>query len=471
MWYTTWVTAQGYDSVRQPPTPASGRPPQGGAVIGPPAYCGTVGALQRHAAHDDLGAKLASAVIQRASVNASRCFSATRLGAPSSARIARPTHRLLSRVHYPELRAVGPDYATETTDASMQYESARFKIELCSNVYARVHDASSVPDGQQYAIADHQVSGIRQFGGRYAPSSQTVTMTGQEWRERLELWRATFNAAYFAADGSATYPGNVPPDFKLTTGHQDWLKKILKRGVDRDDASARTATTVTVNPNGLLVRNSGELVDTSRSITWFSGVGWEIYVLSATGVLHLSRHVAGRRHHSSLLGTPTTTTSLAVDAAAAGEIKVFEGKVEELNNKSGHYTAGDAQMRQIVHHLRKNNASIDGTRLTDHAGAQISDDALQWWEGASAPAGATYEQHKLKVVYMSYLRKDPTKVKDLWIARQWTGIPGATKNKSDNSPVPPREVRQALKAAFGEDRWIPTSGHGTPTVPVSPPNL
>jgi hypothetical protein len=131
---------------------------------------------------------------------------------------------------------------------------------------------------------------------------------------------------------------------------------LATRLVEYDDTSAAQDKTLVSISGGSLKRSAthdspSAAVDTSASVTQHTGKGWEIFVMSPTGALHMASHKIGKYHHSSLLGGGATS--------AAGTIKATGGTIEKLNNKSGHYQPGPAQMRQALHRLQKDGVSLN----------------------------------------------------------------------------------------------------------------
>lgn len=89
----------------------------------------------------------------------------------------------------------------------------------------------------------------------------------------------------------------------------------------------------------------GQPLDTTMMTTAFSGPGYGIFVMSIEGHIHVSSHIVGNRHHSSLLGGGVT--------AAAGELKTNkQGKLLWLSNKSGHYQPDLGHLLEILHELQ-----------------------------------------------------------------------------------------------------------------------
>ncbi|MDB6106462.1 MAG: hypothetical protein JWO52_6461 [Gammaproteobacteria bacterium] len=96
-------------------------------------------------------------------------------------------------------------------------------------------------------------------------------------------------------------------------------------------------------------------LDTTEMLTHTSGPGKAIYIMSAAGNIHVSSHVVGNRHHSSLLkGAPV---------ACGGELEVKSGQLVWLSNKSGHYAPQVPHLLQTIHQLDKKQVPMD-FRLT-----------------------------------------------------------------------------------------------------------
>ena len=94
---------------------------------------------------------------------------------------------------------------------------------------------------------------------------------------------------------------------------------------------------------GLLYTMDDKPFDTTSMVTHFSGPGYAIYVMSREGNFHVSSHSVGNRHHSSLLAGQSV--------ACAGEMKVKEGRLLKISNKSGHYTPDVFHFLQTLHSL------------------------------------------------------------------------------------------------------------------------
>ncbi len=122
-------------------------------------------------------------------------------------------------------------------------------------------------------------------------------------------------------------------------------------------ALAQGLTQLHPHIDGLLYINANHTTkfDTSAMVTAFKGRGWAIYVMSETGNLHASAHSVGSRHHSSLLA--------GASVAGAGEMRVLQGKLIEISNKSGHYAPAAAHFLQVFYVLQKRGVSLFNTKV------------------------------------------------------------------------------------------------------------
>jgi len=94
-----------------------------------------------------------------------------------------------------------------------------------------------------------------------------------------------------------------------------------------------------------------ELVDTAKMASYHSGPGVAIYVMSKQRNLHIHSHVIGGYHHSSLLhGAPVF---------GAGELKVNQGTIELLTNKSGHYAPKRESLYCVLSMLQNKKVPLE----------------------------------------------------------------------------------------------------------------
>jgi len=123
-------------------------------------------------------------------------------------------------------------------------------------------------------------------------------------------------------------------------------------------AAAQGLTQLHPHYDGLLYMDAHHATkfDTENLVTHFGGKGWAIYVMSDTGNIHASSHSVGYRHHSSLLA--------GANVAGAGEMRVLQGKLVNISNKSGHYAPAAAHLLQVLHVLRKRRVSLMHTHVS-----------------------------------------------------------------------------------------------------------
>ena len=127
--------------------------------------------------------------------------------------------------------------------------------------------------------------------------------------------------------------------------------KTMQATVMYDSTAAKQGLTKIKIDGGKLITADGTPLDTTKMVTMQSGPGAAIYVMSVEGNIHVHSHAVGHYHHSSLLaGAPV---------AGAGEIKVSNGRITWLSNKSGHYKAGRDNLLQVLAVLQKKCIGLD----------------------------------------------------------------------------------------------------------------
>lgn len=128
------------------------------------------------------------------------------------------------------------------------------------------------------------------------------------------------------------------------------LGDISNRRVHYDSPAEQRATSIRVH-DGLLHRDDGVLLDTTQGSTFFAGQGSEMFVLDATGVLHVAPHRIGEYQHSSLVA--------GADVAMSGEIRATAGRIIALTDRSGHYRPDAVHMRQLLELLDRRGVDLD----------------------------------------------------------------------------------------------------------------
>jgi hypothetical protein len=184
-------------------------------------------------------------------------------------------------------------------------------------------------------------------------------------------------------------------------------------------------------------------------VTHVSGPGYAIYVMSATGNIHVSSHSVGHRHHSSLLAGKAV--------AGAGELKCTKGQLTSLSNKSGHYRPEVRHLTQVLHQLLKNGVPPTFSMKVYPEGKQYASAAIYLSELAPEK---DYELVKLRR-YHRYLKNDilSKHQPDPWREFLDTEELGVY-NAITNQMVPHKEVRQWLKSQGMYGTQVTQSGKG-----------
>lgn len=127
-------------------------------------------------------------------------------------------------------------------------------------------------------------------------------------------------------------------------------EKLHRVLVEYSDEKEQEQTKIKLQGNKLH-RSSGLPANTNISATYMQGTGKEIFVMGRKGNIHMASHKLGKFHHSSLLA--------GSDVAFAGEIKVVNGEIKWLSNKSGHYKPTESQLLSFLRHLQNMGISLD----------------------------------------------------------------------------------------------------------------
>ena len=108
---------------------------------------------------------------------------------------------------------------------------------------------------------------------------------------------------------------------------------------------------------GKLYDITGRLFDTTLTDTIFSR-GKSIFVMSKEGKIYASiSHKVGEFHHSSFLA--------GAEVAAAGEIRVVKGILEEVTRKSGHYQPSRSVNIQFIKQLEVEKVTTKNIIISD----------------------------------------------------------------------------------------------------------
>ncbi|MFP4310419.1 MAG: hypothetical protein ACLFS9_00365 [Nitriliruptoraceae bacterium] len=252
------------------------------------------------------------------------------------------------------------------------------------------------------------------LGGNQAPATKYGQVRslgsgyeGESESNRLDFVLAVFNsslAAHLRVEGilsgshqevlAMLNAGRLPSDAAEVANDPAVARKMLieQMGWRAEDIpmvmQARTTYLATdddrrayeLTGGGTLMQNGAPFDTTAPEPMYskFSGKGWGIYVMAPDGRLYAGSHRVGLFHHSSFLA--------GSDVAGAGEIKAEGGKLRGITNKSGHYTPGPEQMRQVLEELAGRGTSLAGVELRLVGAANPGPfDAATWLREQTAP--------------------------------------------------------------------------------------
>lgn len=248
-------------------------------------------------------------------------------------------------------------------------------------------------------------------------------MSIEEARRKVDYFRK-----WLAAEGaSADKDGNI-----------EWGKlKDLKVVYDHD--LAKQGMTKIHFTSGRLFTDAACTIplSTEKMVTHFSGPGKAIFVMGAAGNIHVSSHVVGNRHHSSLLAGD--------DVACAGELQATAGILEWLSNKSGHYMPKVSHLLQVLHVLQKNTVPmVFSLKVLSASGAKDYDKVGDFLAEMELNEEPDYELEKL-FAYSAHLEDSILNLNG-WRWRHPPQEKPGVYTLATNQFVPHGEVRKWLKS-------------------------
>lgn len=214
-----------------------------------------------------------------------------------------------------------------------------------------------------------------------------------------------------------------------------WPKSSARISYDTELAQ-QNMTKITFR-GSMLYQADGSPLDTTKMVTATSGPGMAIYVLSAEGNLHISSHSVGDRHHSSLLA--------GANVAGAGEIRVINGKIQKISNKSGHYRPDALMFIQTLNALKKKRVDISNFSISYDTGAPRQDYYENFEKFLEAMGFDDYTLEKAEIVEeieqlpSQYLAKASAYME--YIPDDSLGLVGSYKNIYSNADVTPSQVK------------------------------
>jgi hypothetical protein len=321
---------------------------------------------------------------------------------------------------YRYLSEIGDRFYNEVGDSGRREDSLRsLETRLKKSILALRKEQDAVPPPVTTAASGGSLKDRVAFFDKKADS---ITNVARAARMKELYGKVARERAWLERQGAVV-------DAK---GNVDW--KRTHRVVEYDQTYERMGMTMVHFSGGRLFTDKAcaQPLDTKGMVTHASGPGKAIYVMGRTGNIHVSSHMIGHRHHSSLLA--------GTDAAGAGELQVERGNLRWLSNKSGHYAPSVVHLVQTLHQLQKKGVPMNFRLhvlpdLDDYASVG---DFLRKLELDDQH----YELAKL-LAYKDYLN-DSTLGQNGWRWRR-EGEPSGVYSVTTNQPVPHKEVRQWLK--------------------------
>lgn len=294
----------------------------------------------------------------------------------------------------------------------------------------------------------------------WLPNPLDSVLDGKSHAELLEYFTRQHAALYVMLRRE-----NIPVSPDGTLDEASPALKDRKVGYD-DTAEAQAATLVHIDAAGRLRRNTegNPPVDTSRSVTHFTGAGVEIFVVGIDGDIHMTSHAIGQYHHSSVLD--------GGDVAMAGEMKVDKGKIVWLSDKSGHYVPSLDHLLQFLHRLKKDGVKLDFELRGYTLPRGRTWTAAELLDGNEGTGEDAWTKVKTKLVLEGFTAsKDEAAVLEAIAAAGWKREADGSVVDAGGTPVPDRELRRHLKRHFGyrSPRKVVRGESVRPTEDAKPP--
>jgi hypothetical protein len=308
---------------------------------------------------------------------------------------------VVRRARLLSLRGVDKTYEGEDKGTPKQVEGNVSKIVHSILMTKALHDAAAKAGNDPSAkvvLPPQDIEGEKTFKNGYDATVETTLKYIADQR------------AKFQAQGLVV-PTHMSAGFDVDASQRQAITALVP-AVKYQTKDEQKQTRVTL---GGQLTWSGEhpnqdkrnmLVDTSADSTWFSGVGTAIYAMSPRGDFHIASHQIGRFHHSSLLGGDPV--------AAAGEIKVDKGVVKMASIKTGHYKAGEDNLRQLIRVFFKRGVSLN-FEVRDHENKPFPKKVKKPATGTATKTAAewysrdTYDREKTNTALASVLDEMKTK--------------------------------------------------------------
>jgi hypothetical protein len=126
-----------------------------------------------------------------------------------------------------------------------------------------------------------------------------------------------------------------------------WKVKYLRDPAERERYAVR--------PGPVWLDADGRPFDTTNMTSKASGPGFAIFVMDLEGRVYAGAHRVGLFHHSSFLA--------GGNVAAAGELRVQNGKLLDVTAKSGHYLPGERETAIFLRELHAAGAVLTGVQV------------------------------------------------------------------------------------------------------------
>ncbi len=196
-----------------------------------------------------------------------------------------------------------------------------------------------------------------------------------------------------------------------------------------------------------------QVYDTGSLQSFFEGSGWAIFVMSEDGRIYSAPQLIGRFQHSSFFAGGAL--------ASAGEIRVENGRLIGISNKSGHYRPNWLFLVQVLQELRSRGVKLEGVQARVYG---LDPDRPD--KASDYPGGAAQFLADKELGYFEHVKKQMGKQERITNRQERTSevtVPEGERSEAKSggylSSVSNVESKQTVSAPEGEQSEAKSGGY------------
>ena len=196
-----------------------------------------------------------------------------------------------------------------------------------------------------------------------------------------------------------------------------------------------------------------QVYDTGSLQSFFEGSGWAIFVMSEDGRIYSAPQLIGRFQHSSFFAGGAL--------ASAGEIRVENGRLIGISNKSGHYRPNWLFLVQVLQELRSRGVKLEGVQARVYG---LDPDRPD--KASDYPGGAAQFLADKELGYFEHVKKQMGKQERITNRQERTSevtVPEGERSEAKSggylSSTSGAESKQTVSAPEGEQSEVKSGGY------------